>query len=66
MVIQVIEPTLNKQGPKWKDTLQFKQEDDERLQLSDLPTIAERQNELREEIQRVLETVTRQISRLSK
>jgi len=37
VVIQVIEPTLNKQGPKWKDTLQFKQEDDERLQLSDLP-----------------------------
>jgi hypothetical protein len=53
VIIQVVEPTLNKQGPKWKNTLQFQQEDDERLQLSDLPTIAEQQNELKKEIQKM-------------
>lgn len=46
VLIQVVEPQLNKQGPRWKDTLQFQQCDDERLELSDLPSIAAKQAEL--------------------
>lgn len=66
VIIQVVEPTLNKQGPPWKNTLQFKQEDDERLQLSDLPAIAERQNQLWGELKKISETIGHQIKQLSK
>lgn len=50
VLIQIVEPLLNKQGPKWRDTIQFKQIDDERLRLSDLPAIAEGQAELLEKL----------------
>jgi hypothetical protein len=55
VIIQVVEPPLNKQGPKWKvaSTLQFKQENDPRLQLSDLPAIAQGQAELSERLDRI-------------
>ena len=46
VIIQVVEPTLNKQGPTWKDTLQFQQENDRRLELSDPPTIAAKQADI--------------------
>lgn len=63
VIIQVVEPTLNKQGPRWKETLQFKQEDDERLRLSDLPTIAEQQDELKKEMERMSEQLVRYASK---
>jgi len=57
VLLQVAEPTLNRQGPKWKDTIQFKQEDDNRLEVSDLPTIAARQADLVDEIQRLSDRI---------
>lgn len=51
VLIQVVEPRLNKQGPKWKDTLQFDQADDVRLEHSDLPSIAAKQAEIVERLQ---------------
>lgn len=60
VLIQVAEPPLNRQGPRWKDTIQFKQEDDPELELSDLPTIAARQANLIDEVQRLSERVTKQ------
>jgi hypothetical protein len=59
VLIQVVEPPLNRQGPKWKDTYQFKQADDDNLQLSDLPTIAVRQAEMMEEIKKLSKIVTK-------
>ena len=46
ILIQCVEPKLNKQGPSWVDALQFDQLDDDRLQLSDLPSIAEKQADI--------------------
>lgn len=46
ILIQVVEPLLNSQGPKWKDAIQFEQYDDKRLERSDMPSIAEKQAEL--------------------
>jgi hypothetical protein len=59
VLIQVVEPTLNKQGPRWKSTMHFDQLDDDRLQLSDLPTIAERQNEISETVDKISQTLAR-------
>lgn len=50
VLIQVVEPALNKQGPKWKDTQQFQQENDGRLEISDPPTIAANQAEILKEV----------------
>ncbi|GEM_PF-4756775 len=49
---RVSKPPLNRQGPQWKATraLQFEQENDDNLRLSDLPTIAEKQAELFDKI----------------
>jgi len=46
VLIQVVEPPLNRQGSKWKGTLQFQQADDDRLEHSDLPSIAAKQAEM--------------------
>ena len=59
VIIQVVEPTLNKQGPKWKDTLQFEQYNDSRLELSDPPTIAEKQARILEELGKLSEQLNK-------
>jgi hypothetical protein len=51
VLIQVVEPPLNRQGSRWKDTVQFEQADDEHLEQSDLPSIATKQAELAEQIE---------------
>jgi hypothetical protein len=50
VLIQVVEPPLNRQGSKWKGTLQFQQADDKRLKHSDLQSIAVRQAEIGEQV----------------
>lgn len=50
VLIQVVEPQLNRQGSKWKRTVQFQQHDDEQLEHSDLPSIAERQADIVEQL----------------
>ncbi len=59
VLIQVVEPPLNSQGPKWKDTVQFEQFDDDRLRRSDLPNIAEKQAELATQLEQVQRTLSR-------
>jgi hypothetical protein len=58
IVIQFVEPPLNKQGPSWGDAVQFDQRDDENLHRSDLPSIAEQLSEISER----LVTIERHIS----
>jgi hypothetical protein len=64
LVIQVLEPPLNKQGPKWREngTVPFEQEDDDKLELSDLPTLATRQAELLAQVMNLSEQLGRQES----
>lgn len=57
VLIQVVEPPLNRQGSKWKDTLQFKQADDVRLKRSDLRSIATNQAEIVEQINELAKQV---------
>lgn len=53
VLIQVVEPRLNRQGPRWKGTFRFDQIDDKRLKLSDLPTIATKQAEMMDILTRI-------------
>jgi len=56
VLIQVVEPPLNSQGPRWKKSkvIQFDQADDPQLDHSDLPSIATKQSEMESKIDEVL------------
>ena len=51
VLIQVLEPKLNKQGPKWKNVIQFYQFIDDAVEEKTIEHILEKQGLLEEQIE---------------
>lgn len=53
ILIQILEPKLNKQGPKWEDTEEYFQIEDDNIEDVSLETIYFKQNELEKLLKKV-------------
>jgi len=57
VLIKILEPQLNRQGPKWKNVEEFFQEIDELVKETTLDEIQEKQDEMKKKIENILKKI---------